>query len=256
MDTLDSLLNTSGMIDPHSVLSLLSVAFKIGRFAYKTVKARRSEKDSAGSSSQKSSSRGLHRNSSPQNVHSGSEIFSGSYHVCDVCDKVTSDETGLLRCEFDLNHMRTTIRLIRLVTGSVCAYYESCEACFPNIRHERHIFVKIPEDGPPEVVMNGMPHAICKGCGVGVRGQSWMCRSFCPQIYITACAYSDAGAACHINTFVLCNMCLPSSHHLHDPEHFFIRYSSNRDPASSSPLQCSGCHETVMGLLWECESFS
>lgn len=77
-----------------------------------------------------------------------------------------------------------------------------------------------------------------------------------PKIFITAYADSDAGAASHINTFVLCNMYLPSGQHLHDPEHLFIRYSSNHNPTISSPLHCSGCHKVVMGLVWECKSVS
>lgn len=64
-----------------------------------------------------------------------------------------------------------------LVGIEQCADFDACARCFPPPVHPRHLFVRIPAQGTgdPDVVLNGMPHSICDGCGVGWGGQSWLC---------------------------------------------------------------------------------
>jgi hypothetical protein len=59
--------------------------------------------------------------------------------------------------------------------GMGCPDFDACAKCFPQIRHPRHMFVKVPAVGDLEAVLHGMPHPICDGCGLAIGGQTWMC---------------------------------------------------------------------------------
>lgn len=74
--------------------------------------------------------------------------------------------------------MEEDVDLMRVVcAGLACTDFDACQKCFPKLQHPRHLFVRIPATGTGEieVVLNGMPHAICDGCGVGWGGMAWMC---------------------------------------------------------------------------------
>ncbi|EIN05058.1 hypothetical protein PUNSTDRAFT_122448 [Punctularia strigosozonata HHB-11173 SS5] len=162
-------------------------------------------------------------------VHAGAGVFQiiqaqrqkakgpSTGHSCDSCKKEIYTKTDRYRC-----------------LG--CSDYDSCQKCFPKLHHPRHAFVRVPAagNGEIEVVLNGMPHWICDGCGNGWGGLHWMC------------------AECTGSAVAFCHSCFPLRYQKHPIHTSYVRYFSMHYPSVSFPLSCKACNGPVRNSLWDC----